>query len=106
MTRRCLAAAAALGLIFVFAGSVLWAGAKYEITLDSGATYTVEKLDDGSYEVSVSSGEKVGSMQTEGTRGSGATFKVFDDQGNLLGTVTIINPDALELIDQHVRGGS
>ena len=104
MTRRCLAAAAALGLIFVLAGTVLWAGAKYEITLKSGATYMVEKLEDGSFEVSVSSGAKVGSLDNEGARGS--AFKVYDDQGNLLGTATLINPDALELIDQHVRGGS
>jgi hypothetical protein len=95
-------------MIFVLVGSVLVAGPKYEITLDSGATYTVEKLEDGSYQVSASSGEQVGSL-TAGSRageGAGGAFDVFDAEGNLLGTAELINPDALELIDQHVRGGS
>ena len=107
MERRCLPLVAASALVLVLAGSAADAGPKYTITLESGATYTVEKIDEDSYVVSDGSDQRAGSLEGGGSsRGAGGEFEVFDAEGNLLGTANLINPDALELIDEHLRSGS
>ena len=96
--KRHLALSAALGVLLICGVSDLSAGAKYEITLASGATYTVEKVDPDTFNVANSSGELVGYLRAA----SGGGLEVFDAEDNLLGSTQYVNPDALEMIDEHL----
>ena len=102
----------ALVLLCILGVSSLSAGPKYKITLQSGATYELEKVDDNTINVSNNSGELVGSVKipqqgSAGTRGSGEGegYETFEAEGNSLGKAPSLNPGALELIDTHVAGG-
>ena len=63
MTRICILAAALLALVGV---SLSGAGAKYEVTLDSGDTYTVERVASDTFNVTDGADEPVGYLKTGG----------------------------------------
>ena len=98
MTRICILAAALLALAGVSLSS---AGAKYEVTLESGDTYTVERVASDTFNVTDGADEPVGYLKT-----GGGGIQVFSAQDDLLGSASVLNPDALEIIDEHVGGGT
>ena len=98
MTRRGLAVAALVALMLVYMATPS-AGARYRITLESGATYSLEKVDEHTFDVFNEADEFVGSIKR-----SRAGLEVVNADRAALGMARYINPDALELIDRHVRG--
>ncbi len=87
-----------LCILLCFGASLASAGPKYTITLESGATYAIEKVDTQTYNVENSSGAFVGYLKT-GVSGEGVD--VFDAQDTPLGSADRLNPDALDILEAN-----
>jgi len=95
MRSRSFAVAALLVAVLCF-GAPFADAAKFEITLDSGTTFYLEKVADDRIDVEDGSADLVGYLIMPG---SGGNVDVFDPEGKLLGSAEVINPDALEILD-------
>ncbi len=87
-----------LCILLCFGASLASAGPKYTVTLESGATYAIERVDAQTYNVENSSGAVIGHLKI-GEPGEGVD--VFDAQDTLLGSADRLNPDALDILEAN-----